>query len=229
MFTKALPIHNNHDHPVELKRHLISESSRTIRTSVMGDRWHNSSASHRWNSPGWKHKWQDCMDKQRNEEMSDGAGSSQRGSKRAREPEHDQGADELQTWKTFSQTSSNEPLDPEGNRVTRDDVTTIPLVHDSASMINQAMWMVLEEPSWQSYNTPWLRPAARLSLELESQYQRGQGLKRCQLGHKDSKGETFITYFEHDLRNHPWVQRKFKDETWNEVVSSKEIHRFTLS
>ena len=195
----------------------------------MGDKWHNSSASHRWNYPGWKHKWQDCMDKQRSDEMSNSAGSSQRGSKRIRELVDDQGAEGPQTWKTFSQTSSNEPLDPEGNRVTRDDVTTIPLVPDSTSVINQAMWMVLEEPSWQSYNTPWLRPAARLSLELESQYQRGQGLKRCELEHEDSKGKISITYFEHDLRNQPWVQRKFKDETRNEVVSSKEIHRFTLS
>ena len=195
----------------------------------MAKKWNDSSASHSWDYHGWKDQWQDCMDHQRNDEMPESAEPPQRGSKRAREPEHDQDADEHQTWKTFSQTTSNEPLDPEGNRVTRDDVTTIPLVHDSVSVINQAMWMVLEEPSWQSYNTPWLRPAARLSLELESQYQRGQGLKRCELNHTDSKGKTFITYFEHDLRNHPWVQRKFKDETRSVVVSSKEIHRFTLS
>ena len=169
------------------------------------------------------------MDHQHKDEMSENAWSTQRGSKRAREPECDQDADAHQTWKTFSQSTSNEPVDPEGNRVTRDDVMTIPQVPDSVSVINQAMWMVLEEPSWHSFNTPWFRPAARLSHELESQYQRGQGLKRCKLQHTDAKGQTFTTFFEHDLRNHPWVQRKFKDETRNEVLSTKEIHRFTLS
>ena len=169
------------------------------------------------------------MDHQHKDEMSENTWSTQRGSKRAREPECDQDADTRQTWKTFSQSTSNEPVDPEGNRVTRDDVMTIPQVPDSVSMINQAMWMVLEEPSWHSFYTPWFRPAARLSHELESQYQRGQGLKRCKLQHTDAEGQTFTTYFEHDLRNHPWVQRKFKDETRNEVLSTKELHRFTLS
>ena len=195
----------------------------------MAKKWNNPSASHSWDYLGWRDQWQDHMDNQHKDETSEHSWSSQRGSKRAREPEDDRDADTRETWRVFSQTTSNEPINPEGNRVTRDDVMTIPQVPDSISTINQAMWMVLEEPSWHSYYTPWLRPAARLSQELESQYQRGQGLKRCELHHTDAKGQNYTTYFEHDLRGHPWVQRKFKDESRNEVLSEKELHRFTLS
>ena len=100
---------------------------------------------------------------------------------------------------------------------------------DFISMTNQAMWLILEEPIAESYYAPWMRPASRLSTELENQYQSNQGLRQCQLEHQNARGQTSTTYYEHDLRCQPWVQRKFKDQTRQEIVSEKEIHRVTLS
>jgi hypothetical protein len=155
-------------------------------------------------------------------------GASERGKKR-QQPDHQEEEEHQPSYKVFSRQSGKETINPDGNRVERSDVTTVQQTTDFISMTNQAMWIVMEEPIPESYYTPWMRPAARLCQELESQYQCNQGLRKCELEHQNAKGQSSITYYEHDLRNHPWVQRKFRDEARQEAISVKNIHRITLS
>ena len=213
----------------------------------MADKWGKSRQnwwSYSRNSPtpySW-HKWRrpendkesDSQndDKMMRHELSCDAGGEASGSdrgKKRQKPDDIEGTEHQPTWKVFSQASGNEPINVDGNKIERTDVMTVQQPPDFISTRNQAMWLIIEEPIPESFYTPWMRPAARLSVELESQYQSNQGLRQCQLEHQNAKGQTFTTYYEHDLRCQPWVQRKFKDQNRLEIVSEKEIHRVTLS
>ena len=156
------------------------------------------------------------------------ASESDRGKKRQK-PDDEEGVAHQPTWKTFSQPSGNVEINVDGNRIERTDVMTIQQPPDFISAINQALWLIIEEPIPDSFYMPWMRPATRLSVELESQFQSNQGLRECQLQHKNAKGQTSTSYYEHDLRCLPWVQRKFTDQSRTEIASEKEIHRVTLS
>ena len=215
----------------------------------MADSWRNynknkwfysqsSPTSSSWNQ-SWRHypktnERDESLDdtKMTKSESPHGTGDStwksEKGQKRDRS--EDLGEVEHQpSWKVFSRSTGDEPLDIDGNRMKREDMTIIQQPPDFISTTNQAMWLIVEEPIPESYNTPWLRPAARLSQELESQYQSRQGLRRCELEHNNTRGQTSTTFYEHDLRNHPWVQRKFRDKERHEPISVKEIHRIALS
>ena len=214
----------------------------------MADSWKNYN-KHKWSysqssstPSSWNWNWGYSKNDERNEslddtkmmksesshETGDNASKSTRGKKR-NEPGDIEVVEHQPSWKVWSQTTGNEPLDIDGNRIGRADMTLVQQPPDFISTTNQAMWLIVEEPIPESYNTPWLRPAARLSQELEAQYQSRQGLRRCELKHNNARGQTSTTFYEHDLRNHPWVQRKFRDEERREPISVKEIHRVALS
>ena len=194
---------------------------------------HHDSSWHKWKRPE-NDKESDSKDDDetmRHEPSSDAGGvasGSNKGKKRQK-PDDAEETERQSTWKVFSQASGNIPINVDGNKIQREDVMTVQQPPDFISMTNQAMWLILEEPIEASYYTPWMRPATRLSNELENQYQSNQGLRQCKLEHQNAKGQTSTTHYDHDLRSQPWIQRKFKDETRKEIVSEKEIHRITLS
>ena len=142
------------------------------------NRWaysQNSSTPSSWNR-SWKHhpkydEREGALDdtnmtkSESSHETGDNASKSERGKKRDR-PENLEEVEYQPSWKVFSKSTGNEPLDIDGNRIGREDVTIIQQPPDFISTTNQAMWLIVEEPIPESYNTPWLRPAARLSQEL---------------------------------------------------------------
>ena len=142
------------------------------------------------------------MKSESSHETGDNASKSTKGKKR-NGPEDPGEVEHQPSWKVWSQTTGNEPLDIDGKRIERKDITIVQQPPDFISTTNQAMWLVVEEPIPESYNTSWLRPATRLSQELEAQYQSRQGLRRCELNHKNARGQSFTSFYEHDLRNHP--------------------------
>jgi hypothetical protein len=197
-----------------------------------------SQASSSWNQNWWHHKNNDrkddalentkMMESKSLHESGETALKSAKGKKR-NGPEDPREDEPQSTWKVWSQTTGNEPLDIDGNRVEREDIKLVQQPPDFTSTQNQAMWLVVEEPIPESYNMPWLRPATQLSQELEAQFQSRQGLRRCEIHHTNARGQILTSFYEHDLRNHPWVQRKFKDEARRDPISVKEIHRVVLS
>jgi hypothetical protein len=116
----------------------------------------------------------------------------------------------------------------DGNAYVREDWATVRIEDVSGigeDPINIASWVVIEEPTKWSYYKPTMRPASLLCEALEDQFQKGIGCVMHKLCFEKEDGDVSETYFEHDLRGKPWVQRKYSRPDKEELLSTKRIYR----
>jgi hypothetical protein len=186
--------------------------------------------SHGWSSHDyWNEKEEE---KQEISQSADSSGSD-RGKKRTREysPDPNDSTKKGQCLDVMENKENLDSLLKEGNLICRSDIKTV-VQEDIAAVgedpVMQAMWVIVEEASWSSYHFPWLRPATLLSDHLETQYQQGIGCQTCKLTFTKADGSTSSSFFEHDLRRRPWVQKRFNNEDKKYLVSCKQLHRVMI-
>jgi hypothetical protein len=187
-----------------------------------------------WTSHDYRSKWWKDEDEEK-QEISQPADSSEsdRGKKRAREYSPDPN-DRTKKGQCLEIMEDNEGLDglyKEGNLISRSDIKTV-VQEDIAAIgedpVTQAMWVIVEQATYGSYHSPWLRPATLLSDHLEEQFQQGIGCQTCKLTFTRADGSTKSSFFEHDLRREPWVQKRFNNEDKKYLVSCKQLHRVMI-
>ena len=184
-----------------------------------------------WTSHDDRSKWWKNEETEE-QEITQPAESSSRGTRRKREnsPDPNDRCKKEQCLEIVG-NSDNDGLDRDGNIIRRGDVKTVEQEDISAvgeDPITQAMWVIIEEPTYGSFNHPWLRPATLLSDLLEKQFQQGIGCQTCKLTFTRADGSTTETLFEHDLRREPWVQKRFQNMDKKHLVSCKQLHRVMI-
>ena len=122
-------------------------------------------------------------------------------------------------------------LSKDANVIMRDDIMTIDqpdIAGVGEDPIAQAMWVIIEEPSYKSYGSPWMRPATLLSDKMEQQFQAGIGRQTYSLKFERYDGSTVEHVYEHDFRRAPWVQKRFQNSDKKDLISCKHVHRVLI-
>ena len=104
--------------------------------------------------------------------------------------------------------------------VIQDDITGV-----GEDPIETASWVIIEEPTEWTYDRPSMRPAALFSEALEEQYKRGIGCLMHKLRFEKKNGYVSEIFFEHDLRQKPWVQRRYSGADKAKLMHVKQIQR----
>ena len=119
----------------------------------------------------------------------------------------------------------------EGNACVRDDWATVQVAdvtNVGEDPINLASWVIVEEPTGWSYDKPTWRPATLFCEALEDQFQKGIGSQMYKLCFEKADGRVSEVYYEHDLRQKPWVQRRYSSPDKTELLRTKTIHRVLI-
>jgi hypothetical protein len=127
-------------------------------------------------------------------------------------------------------SSSFEAVYLAGNTAPWDTKTVADTFHSTPEFNIQAIWLIVEPSTgpYDAYGVSWFRPATQLSDLLEEQLTQGIGLQTCTLTYPQNDGGSTVHYFEHDLKGHRWMQRRYYDPEHTQFRSEKQIMRVLI-